>query len=215
MARTVVEAYGFIDRGLREGWLDHVFVSTVGKQRFLASRGIDSTFAPVGHHPGFGEDRNLPRDVDVLFLGRLKKDNRRKRLEAILGEIEKRGARVMVVERGCHGEQRTALLNRTKIVLNLLKYPWDTPWMRWAMSSACGALVVSEPLSDPTPLVPGVHYVEAPFDQLPATVERLLARPQDALAMARHCAHLFRTQLSLRNSLETVLTSAFKERLSA
>lgn len=70
MARTVIETYAFIRNGYREAWLDQVYVSTIGKQKFLASRGIESTFASVGSDLTFGKDRNLPRDSDVVFVGR-------------------------------------------------------------------------------------------------------------------------------------------------
>jgi hypothetical protein len=203
MARAAVEAYSFIRHGFSEGWLDHVFVSTIGKQEFLASRGIESAFAPAGLL--LGEDRDQPRDIDVVFIGRLNKRARRRRLAALRQEIEKRGAKMVVVD-NCYGEERTALLNRTKIVLHVHKNPWDTPWMRWVMAAECGCLVVSEPLSDPRPLEPGVHYVEARLDDLPTVIERLLASPADVLAMARRCASFAHEHLTAARSIGMIVS---------
>jgi hypothetical protein len=208
MARTVVEAYGYINRGVRAGWLDQICVSTVGKQKFLATRDIASVFAPAGAHSRSGDNRNQPRDIDVLFLGRLNKRNRRRKLEAAKEELERRGLKLVVVSGGCYGEERTALLNRTKIVLNLNKYPWDTPWMRWIMSVQCGCLMVSEPLSVPEPFVPGVHYVEAALEALPDTVQRLVAEPDRIRRMADECAAFIQKNMLTRDSLERIVTTS-------
>ena len=212
MARAALEAYGFIRNGFREKWIDDVFVSTIQKQEFLASRGIDSTFAPVGIYDTPDTDRNLERDIDVVFIGRLNKRSRWRRLARLRHEIEKRGAKMLVVENGCYGEERTALLNRTKIVLHVHKNPWDTPWIRWILAAQCGCLMVSEPLSVPRPFEPGVHYVEAPFEDLPASIEQLLARPADVLAMARGCADFIRANMRGDVSVETIAATAFRRK---
>lgn len=207
MARTVLEAYGFIRNSVRERWLDGVYVSTTGKQNFLASRGITSTFATVGSDPMLGEDRGLLRDIDVVFIGRLKEETRRKKVERIKREVETRGAKFLIIDRDCYGEQRTALLNRAKIVLNIHRVPWETPWIRWFIAAQCGCVVASEPLTDPQPFEPGVHYVEAPFDELPATLERLLANPDEIVAAARRCADFVRNRMTAAQSIETIVAS--------
>ena len=209
MARTVVETYAALVRAIGEGWLDRPYMSTIGKQRFLAERGIDAGYAPFGYYDGLGEDRQQARNIDVLFIGSLKSGNRGQRLQKILGAIAGTGAQVQVVDGGVYREERVKLLNRTKIVLHVHKYPWDTPWMRWAMAAANGALVVSEPLVDPEPFEAGTHYFEAPAEELPATITRLLANPDLCRAVATHCGDFVRQHFTLRGSLHTMLSEVF------
>ena len=210
MTRTVVETYAALVRAIGEGWLDRPYMSTIGKQRFLAERGIDAGYAPFGYYDGLGEDRQQARDIDVLFIGSLKSGNRGQRLQKILGAIAGTGAQVQVVDGGVYREERIKLLNRTKIVLHVHKYPWDTPWMRWAMAAANGALVVSEPLVDPEPFEAGTHYFEAPAEELPATITRLLADPDLCRAVATHCGDFVRQHFTLRGSLHTMLSEVFE-----
>jgi hypothetical protein len=209
MARTVVETYSAIARALGEGWLDRPCMSTIGKQRFLEERGIDAGYAPFGYYADLGEDRGQPRDIDVLFIGTLKSGNRAQRLQQIIGDIAKTGARVQVVDGGVYREKRVRLLNRTRILLHIHKYPWDTPWMRWAMAAASGTLVVSEPLVDAEPFEAGTHYFEAPADDLPATIARLLADPDLCRAVATRCGEFVRREFTLRSSLQTMLSEVF------
>ncbi len=209
MARTTIEAYGFIRRAIEENWVDFVSVGTTGRQRFLASRNIDSVYAPASYNDRCGEERRVARDIDVVFIGKLNKGFRRERLNEVLSALEKRGVRVVVVEGGCWGEARTALLNRTKLVLHLHKYPFDTPWMRWAMAAACGAPVISEPLDNREPFEPGVHYFEAPFDALPDTIEHLISDTEKLSATAHRCLTLVKEKANAHTSLATILSLAF------
>lgn len=209
MVRMAMEAYAFIRQALDEGWVDHLFMSTVGKERFLASRGIKSEFAPMGYYPDIGGDRGLRRDIDVLFLGKTTRSTRRRQqLEAIVPALEGIGAHVEVVDEGYYGEARIALLNRVKIVLHLHKYPWDTPWMRFVAAAANGAAVVSEPLTDPEPFEAGVQYIEAPFNRLPATIAGLLKDNEALAALTAACQHFVKDRLSLRSSLDTILSTS-------
>jgi len=70
----------------------------------------------------------------------------------------------------------TALSQRSKIVLNV--HRGETGYFEWHRLAVRGmwqrALVVSE-TSMPVPwLEPGVHYIEAELDELPARIEELL-----------------------------------------
>jgi len=209
MVRMVMEAYAYIRQVLDEGWVDHLFMSTVGKQRFLASRGIKSEFAPMGYYPDIGEDRRLNRDIDVLFLGKTTRSTRRRQqLDAIVPALVGIGAHVEVVDEGYYGEARIALLNRVKIVLHLHKYPWDTPWMRFVAAAANGAAVVSEPLTDPEPFKAGVHYAEASFDRLPEAIAGLLKDDEAVTALALACGRFVKESFSLHSSLDTILSTS-------
>ena len=209
MARTTIESYAAIRNGISDGGLDTIYVSTIGKQRFLAERGISSTFAPYGDYPRLGEEQHAERDVDVLFIGSLKNLRRRQRLETTLEQIRNANIRIEVASRGLWGQARRDMLNRSKILLHIHKYPWDTPWMRWAMAAVNGAVVVSEPLVNPEPFKPGIHYFEAPTEGLAELIGKLLADPERLQVAADRCRNFVTSQLTLRGSVELILTDFF------
>jgi hypothetical protein len=72
-------------------------------------------------------------------------------------------------ERGrYYGEERTRLLNRTKILLNVMKQPWDDPTFRLLLAAANGALLLSEPVWESSlwSYTPNVHFAACELDQL-------------------------------------------------
>jgi hypothetical protein len=106
------------------------------------------------------------------------------------------------------GDSRNELLNRTKILLNISRHPGLQNDVRLILGMATGALVISEPIYLPDPYVPGKHYVEAPLDELAATLQRYLADEQ-ARREITAAGHAFVTQeLTMRNSLARLLELA-------
>jgi hypothetical protein len=83
------------------------------------------------------------------------------------------------------------------------------------MAAANGALVVSEPLIDPDPFKPGVHYFEAPAEELSATIVGLLAKPDVISAAAMRCREFVRQHLTLRVSLEEMLCGVLADQSHA
>lgn len=145
----------------RDGLIDAVFVSLQPRQGFLSSHGVPSSFVPVGYHPIWGQLLAAQeRDIDVLFLGNI---TRRRR--PLLRELERvlatAGFAMKVVDKGCYGEERTRLLNRSKIVLNLVSHPWEFPGMRMLMAMSCKAMVISESAEDIAPYIHGEHLMTA------------------------------------------------------
>jgi hypothetical protein len=208
--RGALESWGWIRRAWNEGWLDALYMSTGQRVHFLEARGVPSSFAPLGCAPGLGEDRGPgSRDIDVIFLGGLKRAGRRaERWEPLRRKLEEAGLRVTQVLRDCYGEERTALLNRARVLVHLHKLPWDTPWMRWVLATSCGVLVVSEPLGDPDPLRPGVDYVEAPASEMAAAIQARLADRSGSARMVASCEERLRDRMSMDASLRRVLGAA-------
>ncbi|MFZ1106357.1 MAG: glycosyltransferase [Hyphomicrobiaceae bacterium] len=159
---------------LRLGLVDRTLVSLAPRQAFLQRYDIPSAFVPFGHIPVFGrwlgEEK---RDIDVLFLGRLN-SRRRSLIRQVQRGLSRAGFELTVVTRDCYGEERTKLLNRTKIILNLHKFPWESPGIRLLMAMGCKALVVSEPAPDMQPYLDGQHMVVAPIPGLVETLVRYL-----------------------------------------
>ena len=187
------------------GWLDFVFTTTVSQQQSLTRMGIPARFAPLGYHPGMGINLSGERDIDVLFVGNVWGSGRRcEILSAVRQDLTLKGVEV-IVQHGSYGEQRTALLNRARVSLNVAHYPWDLPSQRFLMSMACGALVISEPLDDPTPYRPGKHFVQADIADLSETICYYLEHEREREAITRTAYDFLTQELTLRNALSRIM----------
>jgi glycosyltransferase involved in cell wall biosynthesis len=184
-----VEQTVWLRRALQEGLVDLVAASTCERAGTVASWGFPSVFVPASHdfHPEAATPPEAPRDIDVLFLGRLTNPARRGALDAIARALRHRGARVAIHGGGLHGAARDAVLARTRVLLHLAKYPWDTPWLRWFMAATHGVAMASEPLSLPDPFVPGTDFLQAPVPALADAVTALLADEPRRQGMAAAC----------------------------
>ncbi|MFC2043170.1 hypothetical protein ACFLUA_03355 [Chloroflexota bacterium] len=132
-------------------------------------------FAPfnpecLSYYPDWGADLNMERDIPVLWIGKIATARRRRLLNAISNELQNRDLDLMMVDGEHHpyifGQERTILLNRTKIVLNLLRAKWDNNAMRFHLASLNRAMIVTEPMLPHTSFVSGEHLVEAPINQI-------------------------------------------------
>lgn len=148
------------------GWIDHVACSIPTRLDYLQRHGIAARFVPVGYHPIWGDDLNVKRDIDVLFIGVVKCGDRRRFVPHIMRQLRGRGFTVHVVNENCYGRQRTALLNRSRIVLNMVKFPWEFAGMRLLMAIGCRTLVVSNTCSVTRPYQSGLHFVSAEIDDM-------------------------------------------------
>lgn len=185
--RFLVDNASFAFLGSEQGWLDAIYVSTEQKRRHLADWGISARFLPVGQQPSYGHDMGRPRDIDVLFVGSLKAQGRRRALANLMGRLRAAGLVTHVPEGPVWGQARTDLVNRARVMLHMHQFDWDTPWMRWCLAAANGAVIASEPLSVPHPLVPGRDYLEAPADALAEAIAALLRDEDRRRAMLASC----------------------------
>jgi glycosyltransferase involved in cell wall biosynthesis len=183
----------YLRRLSSQGIATVVAVANRSYQAYLAEHGISTEFVPVGYHPSYGRLLGLVRDIDVLFLG----EYRVRRRRHILRRLKREGTDVVLLgsqspTRGYWGDARTELLNRTKVLLHLPRYPGHLS-DRILMGMANGALVVSEPMYLPDPYEPGVHYVESSVDQMAETVRRYLA-DEESRQRITDAAYRFVTQ---------------------
>jgi len=188
-----------------------VVVTSRDRSGSLARRGIRAPVVPFGYHRVMAGDPvdpcEGPRDIDVLFLGSVARDVRSRRariIAAVLADLRS-GTRTKVIDGGVWGVDRTALLRRAKIVLNVHRAPGNFEGVRYMVAAAAGALVISEPIADPHPFVPGMHYVEAEPRSLAASVEALLADDGGRLAIARAGQALVVNELAMGRSIEKLL----------
>ena len=192
-------------RARMEGWLDHCIVSTQQRQRFLHKRGWPVPFVPVGSQAGESCRRDGPRDLDVVFLGYLRRDRRVNLLGKLKQELAGRQIGLEVVTNHCFGETRTRLLSRTRILLMLHQYSWSPAWIRFVQAGMSGACVVSEPMVDDQPFQPGVHYAAAPCDALPELIERLLGDASERERLAAAAFKLCTTSLTMHHSVRQLV----------
>lgn len=198
-------------RRLRElvdgGAVDLVFTGGPASRQFLAEQGIASADLAVGCHPALGRDLGLERDIDVMFLGATDAPRRRR----VLRSIRRRG--IDVVQAGSWhdprfwGEERTRLLNRVRILLNLPRRPAEASKTRLILGMANGALVVSEPMYDARPFESGKHYVSADVDELPEAIRRLLADGEERRRIAAAGHRFATTEVTLERSVDRLLAA--------
>jgi hypothetical protein len=192
-------------RIVREGWLDLIFAASLEKVEYLAEQGIRSSHVPYGYHPSFGRLLGLERTTDVLFLGG-RDPLRRKRLIRFLRrqgiDLDVRGD---WQDPSLWGEGRSRLLNQTKIVVHLQRYPGKVAAMRLVLALANGAMVVAEPCYRPDPFVPGVHYAEAPIRELPDLIRYYLAHDEERERIVAAGHRLVTEELTFARSAQTVV----------
>jgi hypothetical protein len=190
---------------LRQGQCDLVVVSSSTKHAFLAQEGYDVPVIPLGYHRGDGELLALDRDIDVLFIGALEVP-RRKRL---LRDLQRAGINVKAVGRWgdprYFGDARTELLNRTKILLNLARFPGQHSGPRLTLGMANGALVISEPMYRDDPYVAGEHFISSSLEEMPETIRRFLADDEERERIARQGHDFVTTKLTMARSIEQLL----------
>ena len=194
-------------RFLREGSIDMLFTTGGEQQEYANEQGYENWMYHYGYHPSHGRLLGLERDVDVLFLGETRPRRRRK----LLSRLKRAGIDVTVrgswhkSSKGLWGEERVRFLNRTKIIIHLQRYPGKTAHKRFVIALANGAMVVSEPAYRPDPFVPGVHYAEAPIEQMPELIRHYLNNEaeREKIAMAGH--KLVTEELTFENTMREIV----------
>ena len=105
----------------------------------------------------------------------------------------------------CWGDSRTRLLNRTKVFLNLARHPGELPGLRLILGMASKCLVVSEPIYEPGPYVPGEHFVSCSMEEMPGVIEHYLDHPEQRQRIVDAGHRLVTETLTLERSVEKVL----------
>lgn len=201
-------------RVMRRGLVDLLIVSTPGRREFLAERGIGAQWVPIGYDASRGRDLGLARDLDALFIGSPHVPRTRRRVR----RLRRRGVDVTALgswtDPATWGESRTRLINRAKIFLNLQRYPGELSGVRFILGMANRSLVVSEPVYDPAPYVPGKHYVSATEEEMPDVIAYYLAHEEERRRVADEGHRFVTRELTMERSLARIL-ELIRERLRA
>lgn len=206
-----VEHYVWLRQWHSHRWCDLVATGTRSRCEVLERLGIHCEYAPVGYHPAWGRDLVVERDIDVLFLGRVKRTSRQSLLHRIEAELRQRGVTLTVVDRDCYGMDRTQLVSRTRIALDLVKDPWDMPTQRLLISMACGALVISNWGADPFPFGEE-HLVRADPDSIAATISYYLRHESERRSVAETARRHVTRRLMWRTWVDSVLRRCLAQR---
>ena len=185
--------------------VDLIVVSSRSRQAALAEKGIPSRFIPLGYHNEMGERLGLTRDIDVLFIGTFD-DSRHRRAIRFL-----RGKGINVEALGSWkagpswGESRTRLINRAKIFLNVQRHPGQYSGHRMLLGMGNGAMVLSEPVHDPFPYEPGVHYISSSLETMPETIPKYLS-DETARAAIAEAGYRFATEsITMEASMREII----------
>jgi hypothetical protein len=189
----------------RRGLPDCLVVSGRSRQAFLAEHGVVAHWVPPGYSPEHGRDLGIERDIDVLFLGALDVKRRRQGLK----RLKKAGVNISAVGSWHHlrawGENRTRLLNRTKILVDVQRHPGELSGLRLILALANKCLAVSEPIYDPAPFVPEKHFVSATLEDMPRVIGRYLSHADERQRIV-DAGHRFVTEeLTLSHAVTAIL----------
>ena len=198
----VYSNYFAIRRLHRRGVLDLVVTSTWGRVDFLKEKGIEAEYIPMGWRPDHGRDLGLKRDIDVLFLG----VHRMLRRWWAIQQLRRAGIDVTVCggwgNPQYFGENRVRLINRSKIFLNIPRFAGEFAGLRFVLGLVNGALIVSEPLYNSYPFVPGEHYVSATRREIPDVIRYYLAHEDEREEIAERGRQLVLEQLRYDDCME-------------
>jgi hypothetical protein len=183
---------------------------------FLRARGFDPLVLSGGIQQDWGRDLQLERDIPVLWIGKPGSARREKMIHSLREQLRLRNVEMVVVDGKeqpyVFGEKRTVLLNKTKIVVNLLREPWDDNSMRYALAAHNRALVVTEPTLPHTSHRPGVHVVEAPFEQMADTICHYLAHEEERQRIVENAYQLISGSQDSTSGISAIIDRVLKMR---
>jgi glycosyltransferase involved in cell wall biosynthesis len=198
----------------RDGLVDLLAVSTGAAHELLGERGVGAEIVPLGYTATDGRDLGLTRDVDVLLLASLDVPRRRR----ILRFLRRRGVPVRGLgdwnDPSLWGEERTRLLNRTKILLNVPRHRGLLSGRTMILGMANKALVVAEPIYRPEPYRPGTDFASAELADMPETIEWYLEDDARRAPIVEPAYARVRGELTIERSARR-LVSLLDERLRA
>jgi hypothetical protein len=168
----------------KQGILTRVVLEPGWINQLLTRRGFNVYTPPTpSSYPEWGNDLNLVRDIPVLWIGKVATKRRRRLLDFVAAGLKKQGIELLRIDgehhRYIYGEERTRLLNRTKVVLNLLRARWDNNDMRFHLAALNRALIVTEPMIDHIPYQSGIHLIEARVEEIPEKIIYYLTHEEE------------------------------------
>ncbi|MSP14664.1 MAG: glycosyltransferase family 1 protein [Chloroflexi bacterium] len=201
--------YGELDWLHRQGLLSALGVSSLWYAEYLRAMRFDPLVAPLGIPQGWAANLELKRDIPVLWLGEIGSDRRGRLLDQVRADLGACGIEMLRID-GIEnpymfGAERTVLLNRTQIVLNLMREEWDNNALRLYLAAANRCLVVTEPILAHTTFTPGLHLVEAPVAQIAGKISYYLAHPAERQPIIDRTYQLVMAEYTMEQAVRRIL----------
>ncbi len=201
-------------RALHRNWLTALADVSEWYARLYQQHGYPAQFVPWGTASSWHADLKLERDIDVLWMGKRRNGRRSDLIDRVRRELEPHGVNMYVadgVERPfIFGQERTRLLNRTKLTLNVRTRWFNSGFtFRFHTVAGNGCVVVSEPfMTHVSRYQAGEHYASAQPAQLAEKILYLLAHEDERRAIADRAYQLVTTEMTLRESVRQLMALA-------
>jgi hypothetical protein len=191
------------------GALDRIVIDTQARAAGAVGVGKAIEVVPFGYHPAYAgplAGLGAARDIDVLTMANVSPVARRHRLLAAIGSaLGESGTDLVRMPQHTYGSDRRRVLERARVVLDVHRLPDSHPLFRFILSAAAGAAMISEPLARPEPLMPGVHYIEAPASEMARATRELLADEPRRRRIVEAAQALLTSELDLHRTLPLAL----------
>lgn len=203
----------------RKGWLDVFADISIICARGFSDHGLPAIHVPFGASPLWYADLNLERDIDVLWMGMRGTRRRGRILDRLHEKLNAHGIRFHVADGiknpFVFGEERTRLLNRAKITVNILRTWWSENSLRFAFAAPNRSLIVSEKVLPRSPAYkPGIHYVSAPVEKLAKSILYYLDHEEERLRIVESAYRFATEEMTFKNSIRIIMEAVSKRRRS-
>jgi len=204
-----------------KGWIDILAESSEIYAQLHRQHGLPTIVVPWGTAQSWYADLNVERDIDVLWMGTRRTKRRSRLLDQMQAQLAAHGIQMYIADNienpFVFDEERTQLLNRTKITLNLLPTWYDNAFpYRFHIAAGNRSLVVSEPLLSHCPIYEaGKHYVSTPVENMVESILYYLKHDDQRLQIVENAYKLVTTEMTFSNSIETIMGAVNRVKLAA
>lgn len=196
----------------RNGLLDVLGLSSTVYADCLGRLGIDAIVVPRGYHPSLGRQLGVERDIDLVWMGRIRSRYRRLAIEQLARQLAAEGYKMEIYDGVdkplIYGSDRTRVLNRARFVLNVSSHADDELSIRFFIAAANGAVIMSEPNNNRYPFEPQTHFLSLPVASMPAAIDHYARHEDERRAMAERMIDLVSGELTLEQSIRSLLDAA-------
>ena len=196
----------------QQGWLSLLVDQSKIYAALRSAHGLPTLAVPWGAIPAWSADLGLERDIDVLWMGARASRRRSALLDQVRGDLRRRGIEMYVADNEEHpfifGEERTRMLNRAKVTLNLTRTWYDDNFLRFSIVLPNRSLLISEPLlAHCADYIAGTHYVAAPAAQLGETIAHYVTHAAERQRIVDNAYRLVTETVTLKNSVARIMAA--------